>query len=193
MGSQSDNIMTDSERVRRGLFSLHTARIGKIGEIFIRALKGYGDPQSKHHDLFDITNDERVEVKCSKVLEGDQGPITQSSAIQQCIDNDPESRPIPYNDREDREWLCNIQQIKRAEFEKLYYILFFKDKICIFCIRSEEIADANINYSDRQHKGNEGEGQFHITHRNIKLHLDNYLDNEYTYEQFIKVFEPGND
>ena len=185
--------MTYVETFRRGLFSLHTTRIGKIGEIFIRALKDYGDPHSKHHDLYDNTNDEKVEVKCSKVLEGDQELITQSNAIQQCIDNDPESRPIPYKDRGNREWLCNIQQIKRAEFEKLYYILFFKDKICIFCIRSGEIAEADINYSDRQHKGNEGEGQFHITHRNIKHHIDNYLDDEYTYEQFIQVFEEGDD
>ena len=39
-----------------------------------------------------------------------------------------------------------------------------------------------LSYSNKQHRGNEGEGQFHITNKNIKYHLDNYLVKIITYD-----------
>ena len=34
---------------------------------------------------------------------------------------------------------CNIQQVKRLEFDVLYYGLFFADRIAIFKMHSSEI------------------------------------------------------
>ena len=42
-------------------------------------------------------------------------------------------------------------------------------------IKSNEILnDEEIMYSDHQHRGNTGEGQFHINNRTIETHLKKY-------------------
>ena len=81
---------------------------------------------------------------------------------------------------------CNIQQIKRKEFETLYYGVFFSDAVTIFRIKSEEIG-SQIQYSDKQHKGNVGEGQFHINRRTMQVHLDEYLYQTLTYETLLQL------
>ena len=58
---------------------------------------------------------------------------------------------------------------KRKEFDILYYGLFFADVIEIFKINSNEIADCP-GYSDKQHRGNKGEGQFHLNQDNLAYH-----------------------
>ncbi|MBD13545.1 MAG: hypothetical protein CMJ72_00080 [Planctomycetaceae bacterium] len=181
-------IMCDRvESFRRGLFSLHTTRFGKVGEIFIQAMENLAGPESNFHDLFDPREGERVEVKCSRVLEANSEKITVENFIDQCINNDPESRPLDFEEREDHSWDCNMQQIKRDEFSRLYYLLFFRNRVLVFCIRSEQIGE-DINFSDRQH-GRDGEGQFHITDRNISHHIATYLLHHYTYNEFIQLFE----
>lgn len=47
----------------------------------------------------------------------------------------------------------------------------------------------SIAYSDKQHKGNVGEGQFHIKPSNILFHLINNLENVYSYNDFIDVLK----
>ena len=44
--------------------------------------------------------------------------------------------------------------------------------------------DTNINFSDKQHRGNVGEGQFHLNDKKIEYHIDNYLLKKMTYEEF---------
>lgn len=52
---------------------------------------------------------------------------------------------------------CNIQQVKRAEFDILYYNFFFADNIAIFKMASEDVLRCP-GFSDFQHMGNAGEG-----------------------------------
>lgn len=53
--------------------------------------------------------------------------------------------------------------------------MFFEDKIMICKIEAEQIkADSKIFYSDYQHRGNVGEGQFHINNTTLQNHLDKY-------------------
>lgn len=42
-------------------------------------------------------------------------------------------------------------------------------------------------YSDKQHRGNVGEGQFHINNKNISEH-EKYLDKKVTYEELYELF-----
>ena len=77
-----------------------------------------------------------------------------------------------------------MQQIKTNLFSTLWYSLFFEDKVLLFKIKNDVIReDSNIHYSDKQHRKNEGEGQFHITNKNIQYHVDNYLVKILTYEE----------
>jgi hypothetical protein len=44
-----------------------------------------------------------------------------------------------------------------------------------------------IHYSDFQHKGNVGEGQFHINSRTVQVHLDHYLHKTLTYDELLHL------
>ena len=186
--------MTDTEKFVNGLYAnMVTRRVGKIGEILIQAQEFFDDADSIHHDLKDTATDDRIEVKCSKVQEEHPEPLTRENFITHCIEHDPSNRPVSYDERLDRKWDCNIQQIKRTEFEKLFYVLFFKDRVCIFCIGPDEIAeDKKIGYCPTQHGGGEKEieeGQFHVKNININHHIENYLHKEFSYEEFMQIFK----
>ena len=81
---------------------------------------------------------------------------------------------------------CNIQQVKRLEFDVLYYGLFFADRIAIFKMHSSEILSC-FGYSDKQHKGNEGEGQFHLNRSSIDYHMQNNFVQWLTYEELYNL------
>lgn len=44
-------------------------------------------------------------------------------------------------------------------------------------------------YSNKQHRGNKGEGQFHITNSNIKKHRKQHLKDTLSYEELYKLLE----
>jgi hypothetical protein len=80
----------------------------------------------------------------------------------------------------------NIQQVKLGEFEVLYCGLFFSDRVVIFHIGSDQIG-SQIGCCPTQHKGNVGEGQFHVTQRNLQFHLDNYHYQTLSYEELLDL------
>lgn len=86
---------------------------------------------------------------------------------------------------------CNIQQVRRAEFDVLYYGLFFSDCVKIFRIERQDINEnskgGRIFYSDLQHKGNIGEGQFHVNSKTLQVHLDHYLYRTLSYDELYKL------
>ncbi|NMA82414.1 MAG: hypothetical protein GX962_00935, partial [Epulopiscium sp.] len=43
-------------------------------------------------------------------------------------------------------------------------------------------------YSDFQHKGNEGEGQFHLNQDTINYHFDHHFKQWLTYEELYELF-----
>ena len=54
-------------------------------------------------------------------------------------------------------------------------------------VLSEAYKNFRLGYSDKQHKGNVGEGQFHITNKNFLFHLENNFVKAYNYKDFIEV------
>ena len=80
----------------------------------------------------------------------------------------------------------NIQQVKPDQFDFLFYGQFFLDIITIYCVSSTSI-EVLPNYSDKQHRGNTGEGQFHLNNRTIHLHR-NYLLQTITYHDLFEMF-----
>ena len=44
-----------------------------------------------------------------------------------------------------------------------------------------------IYYSDFQHKGNIGEGQFHINRQTLQIHLDYYHHKTLSYEELYEL------
>jgi len=128
----------------------------------------------------------RVEVKFSVVRKKSDTPINEETVLKCVEEATSESRMVSFESWESYEFDCNIQQIKKPEFDVLYYGLFFTDVVLIFRINSDDIG-GNVNYSDKQHKGNVGEGQFHINQDTLQTHLNDYLYSKLTYEELLDL------
>lgn len=179
--------MTPDE-LRDGIFALNTRKFGSVAEIMIRHLQKLGKAKSIFHDLYDGSSSERVEVKFSTVRRA-LPPIDPENVLESIAMVVSADRSIRFDDWRDSSFLCNIQQVKRSEFDVLYYGMFFHDCIKIFRIRPDQI-DSTIRYGDRQHKGNIGEGQFHITERTLQVHLDRFYHATLTYRELMDLLSP---
>lgn len=67
----------------------------------------------------------------------------------------------------DKKYDMNFQQIKPRLCDVFIWIGIWRDLIQYWVLSSYEV-EHDSNYSDKQHKGNVGEGQLHIKPRNIK-------------------------
>lgn len=185
----------DGEKLRDGIFALRTRRFGSVAECMVRRLLSCSAAKSIFHDLFDDAKRHRIEVKFSVVRKEAKLKVTEVTVLQ-CIEDAVEDAVIAngmvsFTQRRNFRFDCNIQQVKRAEFDVLYYGLFFSDCIKIFCIESDEIKlkrdGGKISYSNKQHKGNIGEGQFHINDRTLDIHLQHYLYKTLSYDKLSQL------
>ena len=165
---------------------MRTRRLGAIGEIIVRKLAGLNPSQALSYDLRGRRR-KRVEVKFAIVRKKWNARITEENMLEILHRAyKPEIGVVSFADRTRRQWDCNIQQIKKAEFDVLYYGLYFANRVVIFRITPRRIC-WKIGYSDFQHRGNKGEGQFHINASNVHRHLDNFLFASLTYSQVEKL------
>lgn len=176
---------------RDGIFALRTRRFGSIAELMIEELYNLGKSQNQFHDRYDKENGERVEIKFSTVMKSNEEKITKYNAIEQCKKGNLGNRAIRKKDISIFNFDCNIQQIKRTEFDVLYYGLFFADCIVIFKMTSNKISSC-LGYSDKQHKGNIGEGQFHLNNTTIDYHMENHFIQQLSYEDLYNLFQQKN-
>ena len=127
-----------------------------------------------------------IEIKFSTVMKANEAVINRSNAIDQCKKANLGNRALNSTEMYEYDFDCNIQQVKRLEFDVLYYGLFFADRIAIFKMHSSEILSC-FGYSDKQHKGNEGEGQFHLNRSSIDYHMQNHFVQWLTYEELYNL------
>ncbi len=176
----------DADMLREGIFALKTRRFGKVTEIMISRLAKLQKAKDQFHDLYDDVNRHRAEVKFSVVAKKAEIPVNEDTVLK-CIEQAThEERMVPFAGWRSYEFDCNIQQVKRGEFDVLYYGLFFSDAIFIFKIDSGDIGP-QIHYSDKQHKGNVGEGQFHINQDILQFHVDRYLYKRLSYQELLDL------
>ena len=174
---------------RDGIFSLKTRRFGKVAELMIKKLYSLDDSDNISYDL-KVKNGEKIEVKFSTVLKKCPANINNKNLIKSVIDSNYNNRMLSYEEARKAAFDCNIQQIKRKNFKSLYYGCFFKDKIMICKISKDDILnDEMICYSNYQHEGNVGEGQFHINNSTIDHHLKKYFIKWLTYDELYEMFK----
>ena len=174
----------DINEFRDGIFALRTRRFGNVAEIMIKKLYKLEDSHTLEYDKFDKIKNKRIEVKFSTVMKANDEKIV----ISQCLKANLANRAMKYDDVNSYDFDCNIQQVKCVEFDILYYGLFFADKILVFKMTSNEVLSCQ-GYSNKQHRNNEGEGQFHINNDTIKYHIDNYLIKEITYNELYNILK----
>jgi hypothetical protein len=175
----------DVKTFRDNLFQMNTRRFGKVMEMTIKKMTNTIKPTNIHHDL-NTNVGTKVEVKFSRVEKRHNATVNEKNVLD-VIENEGLSvRLFPFGEWQTNEFDCNIQQIKKPEFDVLFYGLLFADRVVIFMALPSEIGD-NMNYSNKQHKGNEGEGQFHINPRTLQYHLDNHHFVTLSYADLMKV------
>lgn len=177
--------MMTPDQLRDGIFQLNTRRFGTVAEIMVRKLMSLDKAKNIFHDLYDQSGNQRVEVKFSTVRRNlpalDHSNVIESIAAELVTD-----RSVNFSEWQQHKFLCNIQQVKKTEFDVLYYGMFFHDCIQIFRITPADI-DASIKYGDKQHKGNTGEGQFHISEKTLDIHLQRFYHSTLTYQQLLDL------
>lgn len=178
----------EAEEFRDGIFALHTRRFGTIAELMIEALYSFTRSHNQFHDRYDEVGQKRIEIKFSTVMKKSSATITMKNAIAECKKAIVSKRALSSEEIDGAHFDCNIQQVKRLEFDVLYYGLFFTDKIAIFKMNSEEVVKCP-GYSDNQHKGNKGEGQFHIKNKNVDYHFENHFIEWITYDELLTLFK----
>lgn len=184
-----------SDDLRDGIFAQQTRRFGDITEIMMMYILHCEKGKNVFYDLYDSSKKQKLEVKFSRVQQTADTAITQDNILR-CIEEATiKQRAITFSNYKTSKFDCNIQQIKRNQFDVLYYGLFFYDCVKIFRINSSDIKTTVngglIGYSDKQHAGNVGEGQFHINQNNLNHHLNNYLIKTLTYDDLLELLTPS--
>jgi len=164
--------------------NLNTRKFGDVGEILMsKIIKGLEKSDDLSYDK--KLKNKKGEIKVSRAFTR-ASPITEKN-ICEVLMQDNSVRLIEDKNKLEEKWDCNIQQVKPGCFDILWYGIFLKDAIYIFEIPSESITkDLNIQYSNKQHRGNTGEGQFHLKNSNVQYHINKYL---YTKMDYNKLWD----
>jgi hypothetical protein len=164
-------------KLKSAIFDLGYKRFGTYAEIFMKKHIG---AEFSGNSKWDLNKDgQKIECKFTRAQQEAKRKITEENILEVLYDN--ACRDVLYDTCELSKWDCNFQQIKKDLFDVLYYGIFFSDCLVVYCINSEDI-NKDINYCNKQHRGNVGEGQFHINQRNIGLH-DKHLYSILSYEE----------
>lgn len=174
---------------RRGLFNLRTRRFEIAADFLIKRLFDTAEDSSQNHDTYTNEKNLRIEVKFSTVNSSRDEPITLQNIIMS-IEKAGSERSVPYSHWNDYKFDCYIQQVKPAEFDVLYYGLFFSDQIVIFRIEASDVPlDRTIFFKNKRYKGSVGGGQFHLNNGTMQHHLQTYLHKIMSYQTFIDLIE----
>lgn len=107
------------------------------------------DKDGKHHDW--MLGDVRVEVKASRAVDRDSDlPLVQKALSLTST----------------KRFEMNFQQQKPGKCDVFVWIGVWRDGIRYWVLSSKEVA-GHGKFSDKQHAGNTGEGQLHLTSENI--------------------------
>lgn len=192
------------ERFKQGIFSLRT-NFGELAQLMIKEMFGFEDADDKTYDLKDPSKqgvESHIEVKFARAYRNPLS-ITRNNVISLCSNS---SRDVYLSTEWDnRDLFCNIEQVKPELFRTLYYGIFWKDIIEIFCIDSEHHGlfpdsldrfkrDAEyrkeirtkIPYFYLQH--NKKDYQFHLKKKSIPIHRRDFLERIMTYEELYDLF-----
>lgn len=186
--------MGNEIKLRDAIFSLHTRKFGSVVEVLVeKILKEFEFlvEQSKDLSYNRKINGLKDEIKGSRVLCKSVLNLKTDNIVEALLAHE-NHRFVNLSGDTKVEWDCNIQQIKTTLFSTLWYVLFFGDCVAVFKISSKNIIDdKNISYSNKQHRGNEGEGQFHVNEKNLKYHLEHYLVKTITYQEVYEKLSKG--
>jgi hypothetical protein len=182
------------DKVRNGIFLAASRTYGEqYIEPFIRKKYGFDEANDDSYDAIDNKGN-RYEIKACKVLQETQNSKHTKKIIDRIIyenNNIETNRFIKFTDCLTSEYLANIQNVKRDHFDYLIYVLLFSDSVKVFQLRKEDIHINKLpNWSDKHGRYDQlgKSGQFPITKKTIKWHIDNKLKSTFSYVELVDTF-----
>lgn len=181
--------------LRDGLFSASSRTYGETYmEPAIRQILGLVKPSSSDHDAFDSVNNEKYEIKCSKVLKAKDKTKNNKllTSILKEAKNNPLLRMVSIKDRASTDYSANVQNVKRKHFDKLAYVLLFKEGIQVFVVPTSEVNKDNItSWSDKHGRYDilGASGQFAVKRGNIAEHESKYFHSFVSWEKLVTIYE----
>ena len=173
---------------KEGIINLNTRQFGKVVELIVTLITNYKTSTHLDFDLYDPKRKLHIEVKSSRVFKKHRLNLNLNNLYDLIINNTNKNRLLKTNQTKTENFDCNIQQIKIYLFDELYYLLFFYDCIEVFLIKNKQIKkDKKLKYSDKQHKGNVGEGQFHVNQDTYAHHKKKYFVRALTYSEIRRL------
>ena len=185
----------DARTARDGIFRSSNRTYGETYiEPLIRAKFGLVPSGTGSFDAFSADKKIKYEIKSSKVLreKKEVEATTLFDVIAAAKQTDDLDRLIPTAECETAEYVANIQNVKRDDFDILIYVLLFEDAIKVFMIPSSKINADNVpNWSDKHGRYDEfgKSGQFPIKAANIKVHISNYAKTTLTWDEAARIFK----
>jgi hypothetical protein len=184
-----------AEKIRNGLFMAASRTYGEqYIEPFVRAHYGLDSPSSDDHDGVHPSTGDRYEIKAAKVLTS-RIVSAKRSLIERILaegTNTALHRMVPYANRYSAEYAANIQNVKRAHFDFLIYVLLFSDRVTVFKVGAKDISNPNVpNWSDKHGRYDQHgmSGQFSINKNSLRSHEERFLQVVLTYEDLSERYK----
>ena len=188
LGYEEYKMKYNYEKIIKSIATLNTRKFGDIGEIIMNKLiPKFTKSENLSYDK-NLLN-EKIEIKFSRAVSKSE-PVTESNVCKVLLEDNSLELISYETDLYKKKWDCNIQQIKPECFDILYYGVCFEEYVYIFKITSKQIIeDMHIKFSNKQHRGNKGEGQFHIKNTNIDYHIKTFLYQKINYKYLWELLD----
>ena len=172
------------KQFRDGIFALETRRFGAVGEHVVSLLYDMTPSGTLEYDL--NHQGKRVECKFCRVLKRHPRQIRPDNIITEIMEARSDDRLISFYDKQ-TDWSVNFAQIKPDCFDELYFGVFFSDCVWILHCTSDEVRQIK-GFSDKQHRGNKGEGQFGMRNQDLDEMIKRFNGDGYSYEMLHYLF-----
>lgn len=133
----------------------------KFGDLFAKYTKNKLQANPPDNVHYDMLKNKRIEVKSARAIKKSKDSSYLNSLIH--------SKQLVSVNTEEK-FDCIIQQIQPANFDELHFYICFQEGIYYYSLSSNNIVIKQyLKYSNKQHYNNTGEGQFHITRKNLDI------------------------
>ncbi len=198
------NKQNEMEQFKNGIFALRT-NFGELAQLMIMKKYKLQKSINKDFDLIALDKNKHtipVEVKFARAYKNPTS-INETNVLHICSNSSVDI--YSSEEWESKDLFCNIEQVKPELFKRLYYGIFWKDKVEIFCIDENKhhlfpdslshfVTDEDyrkeirkeIPYFYLQH--NKKDYQFHLKKGSLEKHRANFSKESLTYEELFDLF-----
>ena len=181
---------SDHEQFRDGIMKLNSHQFGMVGEVVVETLMKYTRSGVSEFDLRD-TNGQMIEVKAAKVQVGSKKKISINNFYGVAMKYAKWDRLITQQKAASGSipFTCNMQGIKPLLFDRLVYLLFFRDRIEIFDVDSIFLLLEDPDLATLVHctEAIQNEGLLRIDGNTYPYHKSNHFVRDISYGDLMEI------